>query len=237
MNDLAWRGDGRLLAAACVTKIQVWDMDSGALLSVLDGHQSAGIGVAFSHGGDLLASSFLGRHDNHLGPDQRPVAHPAPRGVPRLGPRRPERSDRADSRVISYELERGAECRTLSHGLVGNRTPPLTSGPWSVDFSPDGRLLASAGVDGVRIYRATDGVEMGHLAIGFAESAMFEPAGGLLTYNATFGLARWPARQRERQRGRLRPTRGSAIAAQSNDDVPLSRERSQRKPAPRHRPG
>ncbi len=195
VNGLAWRRDGRLLAAACVTKVQVWDMDSGALLSVLDGHQSAGIELAFNHGGDLLASVSWDGTTMIWDPIKgRPLVQ-LPGGF--LGWGHDDRSIliTLESRVISYDVDRGAECRTLSHGLVGNRTPPLANGPWSVDFSPDGRLLCSAGVDGVRIYRGNDGVEVGHLAIGFIESAVFEPEGGLLTYNDTLGLARWPARR------------------------------------------
>src|SRR5262249_22794400 len=53
---LDWRSDGRILAAACYDKVQVWDMTSGQLLSVLVGHESGGLAVTFNHRGDLLAS-------------------------------------------------------------------------------------------------------------------------------------------------------------------------------------
>ena len=195
VEQLAWRRDGRLLAASCGTKVQIWDMDSSALLSVLDGHQSAGIGFSFNDAGDLLATSSWDATTMIWDPVSGRSHIRLPGTFFGWGPDDRSLLIALDSRVISYELEHGAECRTLSHGLVGNRTPPLKGGPWTVDFSPDSRLLASAGVDGVRIYRPTDGVEIGHLAIGFTESALFEPAGGLLTYNSTLGLARWPARQ------------------------------------------
>ena len=192
VNNLDWRGDGRLLAAACGTKIQIWDMGSAALLSVLDGHQSAGIDVDFSHAGDLLASRSWDGTTMIWDPISGRPHLRLPGAFLGWGSDDQSVLIALDSQVISYEVERGAECRTLSHGFVGNRTPPLKNGPWSVDFSPDGRLLASAGVDGVRIYRASDGRELGHLAIGFTTSLLFEPGGGILTWNDTLGLTRWP---------------------------------------------
>ncbi len=195
VNNLAWRRDGRLLAAACGTKVQVWDMDSGTLLSVLDGHQSAGIGIAFSGCGNLLASSSWDGTTMIWDPRSGRPHIRLPGGFLGWSPDDRSLLITLDSGVISYDVDRGTECRTLAHGMVGNRTLPLPNGPWSVDFSPDGRLLCSASVDGVRIYRGNDGVDIGHLAIGFIESAMFEADGGLLTYNETLGLARWAARR------------------------------------------
>jgi eukaryotic-like serine/threonine-protein kinase len=195
VESLALRGDGRLLAAACGTKIQVWDIDSGVLVSVLDGHESGGITVNFSHDGELLASGSWDGTTIIWDPiTGRPHVR-LPGAFLGWGPGDRSLLIRLDSRVISYDVARGTECRTLSHGMVGNRTPPLRGGPWSVDWSPDGQLLASAGVGGVRIYRASDGVELANLAIGFTESALFEPGGGLLTYNNALGLTRWAAKR------------------------------------------
>jgi hypothetical protein len=75
----------------------------------------------------------------------------------------------------------------------------------SVDFSPDGRLLAAADIDGVRIYRTADGAELGLLPIGSCESALFEPGGNLLTYNSVVGLARWPVRNESDTTVRIGP--------------------------------
>jgi WD40 repeat protein len=196
VDFLSWRSDGRLLAAACGAPIQVWDMTEAKLLSVLEGHQNGGLRLAFNHRGDRLASSgwdgsvrlwepvggrqhlsfpgsFLG-----WGPDDRTLAN-------WLG-----------SQLVIYEVAGGAEYRTLPHGLVGNRAPTRSNFPCSVDFSPDGRLLASTSFDGVRIYRASDGNELGHFPIGFCERAVFQVDGDLLTYNNGVGLARWPVRNR-----------------------------------------
>jgi len=194
VNYLAWRGDGKLLAAACDKMIQIWDMTSNRLLSVLEGHQNGGISFAFNGRGDLLASigwdghtrlwdpvggrqhlSLFGSFLGFSSDDQKLACW--------LG-----------SQITINDLASGAECRTLPHALVGNRTAPTDNGPMSVEFSPDGRLLASADIDGVRIYRAADGKELGLLTIGPCESAAFHVEGDLLTYNNEVGLARWPVR-------------------------------------------
>jgi serine/threonine protein kinase/WD40 repeat protein len=191
---LAWRGDGRLLAASCGTKILVWDMTSGAILSVLDGHINSGITIAFSHRGDLLESASWDGTTRLWDPVGGRELVRLPGSALGWGP-----DDRSllvwqGTKVVSYEVSDGAECRSLPHGLFGNRTPPRHNGPWEVDFSPDGRLLVSSSIDGVRIYRAEDGAELCHLPIGHCESAVFLPGGDLVTNNAVVGLARWPAR-------------------------------------------
>jgi WD40 repeat protein/Flp pilus assembly protein TadD len=191
---LEWRDDGQILAAACGDKVQVWDMTSGELLSVLVGHASGGLGMKFNHRGDLLASygwdgsvriwdpvsgrEQLSFHGDFLGwgPDDQSLAY-------WLG-----------TQVRIATLAKGAECWTLTHGLVGNRTPPRAIGPNSVEFNPDGRLLVSSGILGVRIYRAADGKELGLLPVGFCESTAFGRDGDLLTYNNQVGLARWPVK-------------------------------------------
>jgi WD40 repeat protein/Tfp pilus assembly protein PilF len=205
VDDLAWRGDGRLLAAACGAQIQIWDPTEARLVSVLEGHENSGVRLAFDQRGDRLASYgwdgtirlwdpvggrqqlsfpgvFLG-----WGPDDRSLAV-------WLG-----------SQLFLYDVAGGAECRSLPHGLVGNRTPSQPNQPTSVDFSPDGRLLASTSFDGVRIYRARDGRELGHLKIGFCERATFQADGDVLTYNSEIGLARWPVRNETSETVRIGP--------------------------------
>src|SRR5437899_9958003 len=59
-----------------------------------------------------------------------------------------------------WEIAEGSECRTL-HGHQGS-----DKGPWSIDFSPDSRLLATASGDGVRLWEAATGKELAWLAVG-----------------------------------------------------------------------
>src|SRR5262249_55142525 len=58
MGGTAWRGDGRLFAAAGSDhRIYVWDMTTDRLQSVLEGHQNTVVGLQFTHAGNLLVSS------------------------------------------------------------------------------------------------------------------------------------------------------------------------------------
>src|SRR5205823_5609386 len=155
-----WRGDGRLLAVGCADqRIYVWDHAQGRMQSVLEGHTSGGeLVFKFSHGGDFLISTswdcttrlwdpvtgrqlvvLAGHHFVDLRRDDRQVA------LVRFG----ERSND----LGLWEVAGGWECRTLHHGLVGNRTPrPAGPEPEAVDFSPDGHLLLSGGDDGARLW-------------------------------------------------------------------------------------
>ena len=58
IDSVAWRGDGRLLAASGSDhRIYVWDMAANRLQSVLEGHQNTVVGLQFTHAGSLLISS------------------------------------------------------------------------------------------------------------------------------------------------------------------------------------
>jgi serine/threonine protein kinase/WD40 repeat protein/tetratricopeptide (TPR) repeat protein len=191
-SAIAWRDDGRLLAVACLDqRIYVWDVVKQRLQSVLEGHANAGIGIAFSHDRDFLVSwawdGTILFWDAVRG--QQLLRIPA--GFPDVG---------ADRQLAVWNGEQlelweliGGECRVLHHGLVGNRTPrPYDWGPGGVDYSPDGRLLASAGSNGVQLGDQATGTELAQLSTDFWERALFHPSGtSLLTRNRRGDLLRW----------------------------------------------
>jgi WD40 repeat protein len=76
------------------------------------------------------------------------------------------------------------ECRTLfSH--QGGRSA------WNVDFSPDGRLMASASDDGVRLWDVAAAREVARLPTEGSRSAIFHPDGKSLITSGPTGLYRW----------------------------------------------
>jgi WD40 repeat protein len=68
--------------------------------------------------------------------------------------------------------------------VVRSREALELKGPWSADFSPDGRLLASAHGDGLRIWDLSSNKEVAHVdetengsQLGYIRSVLFQPDG------------------------------------------------------------
>jgi WD40 repeat protein len=62
-NVIAFSPDGRILAAAGDPEIRLWDVETGELLAVLEGHAEAVEALVFSPDGTLIASSGSGAND------------------------------------------------------------------------------------------------------------------------------------------------------------------------------
>jgi len=188
---LAWRADGRLLAAACGTLIYFWEPGTKDRVGVLTGHEDAVTELAFSHRGDLLASKahdgtvrlwdvprrrqlvrtgsvYTGCAGLHFSTDDR-----------RLG----FASDGA--RLWLWNVATGDECRTLDPRQPGARA-------FAGAFSPDGRWLAIAASDGIALWdwsRRTIGSVVPEPRCW---SAHFTPDGRWLIATGPRGAVRWP---------------------------------------------
>jgi WD40 repeat protein len=192
----AWSPDGRLLAVGCVDgRAHVWDVDNRRLQSVLEGHRAAVTGGQFHPDGHLLMTTSLDGTTRLWDPiDGRPLVRADGFGR-RFSADGRRLGMRGHGRIQLWTVADGRECRTLHHGRVGNRTPwPAFEGPTAADFSPDGRLLATASGDGVRLWDAATGREVAHLPADSCETALFHPATGALVTAGRMGLLHWPVR-------------------------------------------
>ncbi len=207
LRGIAWHPQGKLLAAAGADlRVHLWDLRAGdpqagnpqpgpsqPPYAALEGHGWTVTEVAFSRNGDLLASTGWDQTLMLWDPwRKRPVLSVpgwnAP-GFPTLqfGPH----DNRLGCSVAAgkahlWEVVFGRECRSLA----GESTPEKRL--WGASLSPEGRFLALAHSEGVRLLAAATGQEVAFLPIGLTRSAFFHPSEAALYTWGNRGLARWP---------------------------------------------
>ncbi len=186
-GEPSWHPDGVLLATPCADfQLRLWDVASGTVRTVLEGHTGRPTSVKFNRAGDLLASSgwdgVTRFWDPILGKEQ--FSLPANyQGQSSFN------SD--DSRlqfgldafgVGLWEIATGRECRRL--GLGGRA--------FGASFSADGRLLATAHADGARVWDLRIGRALAFLPAYECRSVLFHPDGHSLLLSGWMGLQQWP---------------------------------------------
>jgi hypothetical protein len=90
----------------------------------------------------------------------------------------------------------------------------------------DGRLLAVGSSQGVSLFDLANGLDVGHLDIGFSLTAQFDPATGDLLTHGSLGLLRWPVRAEPGDANRLRigPPRRLLARPASDNEFRISRD-------------
>jgi WD40 repeat protein len=194
VNALAWSGNGATLATGCDDHgTYLWDTATYRLRAVLNGHNAAVFFVAFHPSDHLLASAS---HDGttrlwDLATGQTLVtAQGTAVQFSRDGTRLAFSNHPLDG---IWEVAFG-DCFRLLHPRWTATPPPGDGPPGNVraDIDPDGRLLASAGLEGVRVWDLSSAHEVAHLPLGFSGSALFHPRDGSLITYGTGGLRHWP---------------------------------------------
>jgi serine/threonine protein kinase/WD40 repeat protein/tetratricopeptide (TPR) repeat protein len=191
LDNPTWSPDGRFLAASSYDRcVYVWDMRTGKQQSILRGHDVTPNALAFSHRGDLCATTgwdgTLRLWETMTG--RLLLSVPGGDGSlkPRFSP-----DDRflgcttTGSEVELWEVIPSTVCRVVH--------VPLTDGEIrGTAFSRDSLLLASASIKGVRLWDWQSGNEVAHLDIGDTRSVLFHPLDGSLFVSGSRGVYCWP---------------------------------------------
>jgi len=187
-SAMSWSGDGRLLATSCDNGgAYVWDVRTGKLQAAcLRAFSHEVSHAALNERGDLLVSVTDGTTlwDPRSGRELLQTTSLASEfsqddrwlGLGVFGPE-----------VGRWEVGGNEEYR-----LLGGHPPdsPINS----LSATPDGRLLASAAGDGVRLWDLAAGKEVALLPSGPTASVIFDAHGRFLITSGSAGLFRWPIR-------------------------------------------
>jgi serine/threonine protein kinase/WD40 repeat protein len=191
--SVTWDPEGRRLALGLSVpfRAEVWDVATRERVTTLEGHAQDVGWAEFLPSGNLLETrSYDGLAriwDAHTA--RQLVAWPS--GISGWTSR--------DERVLGtfsgdqmqlIEIITGSEYRTFASSLVVGQVDYYDGG-----LSRDGRLLAVAMRDGVRLWEVASGRELAHLPIEKAHSTFFSHDGRELISSGYDGLVRWPIEQ------------------------------------------
>jgi serine/threonine protein kinase/WD40 repeat protein/tetratricopeptide (TPR) repeat protein len=197
-EHLAWSADGQLLAIGGVSgdpRVYVWNVRRGELASVLQGHTNDIIGAQFAYSGFLLATTSwhgMTRLWNAAAGESLLTAAGYHRG---FSPDDRRLAIQNGLKIEVWEVAAALECQTLHPRMFGNRTEERgTTSVYTADVSPDGRLVATSDGDGVCLWEAETGREVGSLKAGHCDTVLFHPDGRSLISSGSWGLYRWPIR-------------------------------------------
>jgi len=183
---VAWHPSGALLAAACTDRLAyLWNVETGEQQTVLRGHQAEVVGIAFHPTGDLVVTNSWDGTTRLWDPAT---------GNQLLSAFQDFRQFSRDGQHLAcwrYNVLSLWKVATPHHPTL-SVVRPERAGPWGVEFSPDGRLLAGASDGGARLWDLSSGREIAFLPLGRTCSAIFSPTGDSLVTASETGVRRWP---------------------------------------------
>ncbi len=183
-----WSPDGVLLAVTCMDgRTYVFRTRDGRLQAGLEGHQGSVTHCAFSRAGSLLATSAWDSTTRFWDPwTGRLILTTSGSfaGGFSLGDRR-----------LGFNF---SHCHwgvwevavSGARPMVDRSLAPLNS--MDASFSPDGRMLAVAAVEGLGVWDVEARRLAGFAAVGMSRAAIFEPDGRGLVVTGPRGIHRWP---------------------------------------------
>jgi WD40 repeat protein/tRNA A-37 threonylcarbamoyl transferase component Bud32 len=180
---VAWSPDGGTIAlAGDDAKIYLWDYQAREPRAILTGHFGQVVDVSFNHRGDLLASRSWDGTTRIWDPIVARDLLAIPGGFRSFSPDDQRLAFTNVAQNGIWEVATGRECQVLAgHPTNGQAA-----------LSPDGRLLAGAGSQGVRLWQVPDLVEVATLQTGPTRAAVFHPDGKSLLIGGNRGTHRWP---------------------------------------------
>jgi WD40 repeat protein len=186
--DMAWHPDGERLATACADyRLYLWNVSTARTETALSGHQAEVTRVMFTHGGDLLASTSWDGTLRVWEPRSGTELINLPGGGQMFS-----RDDHwlgyiwDRTRLGFFEIACGRECRLLHSDFRS-----AAKGPSWVEFSPDGRWLAAAHADGVRLWDGRTGQQIAFLPSLECASVVFHPDGHRLVAGTIYRVEQW----------------------------------------------
>jgi WD40 repeat protein/predicted Ser/Thr protein kinase len=210
-KHVAFSSDGRWLAAGSFQGyIAVWNTATSERLWSAEAHESQVNNLGFNRAGDLLAScswegtiklwdAFSGQpvisrqgssYEVYFSPDDRLLAH-------------------------VQEVTNAALLEVVAHSGFRMLYPQDNGGlRWSIDFSPDGRLIATSG-EVVRFWESKTGCQLAAIPAPDCRSVHFHPDGRSVITSGEAGLLRWEI-QHDAGRSRLGWTAPRRLIAESN---------------------
>ncbi len=186
IRALAFSPDGTTLASAKAEKIWLWDTHTKQLSGILEGHVRDVFAIAFSPDGKTIASAgwdwTLRLWDAHAGKPRKIFGeHPSSANTVAFSPDGKTIAS-ANGGLIRMWDTQGASLR-LWYARTGERLAHYTDHidqVYTVVFSPNGKLLASSGLDSrLRLWDAGTGHHIATLR-GGGYAAAFSPNGKLL---------------------------------------------------------
>jgi WD40 repeat protein len=183
--SVALSPDGRLLAAGMTDDtLCVWDVSSALVLRVLSGRPNTFAGLAFSPDGRLLASTTSGKTISLWDvATWRELSGLVGLPLPGMCLAFSANSKLLAAATIDSSVGTPNAWIVLWNTGTGQWIQRLHSWSWAMAFSPDGRLLASAGLGGgISLWDVATGQVLRDLSghTGAVNSVAFSPDGKLL---------------------------------------------------------